>query len=267
MTDPFFVVGCPRSGTTLLSVLLDRHSRLCIPPETAFYTEIAPQIPFGAERKAAGKVLENWSRLPELELEPEDVLARLPERLHSPGPVLRAILELYAQSHGKVRCGEKTPQHLWHVPTILRQFSRARVICILRDGRDVALSLLAMPWWPLPRLEDAAAHWRHGAGLGAVFARLYPDQFRVVRYEDLIADPATTIRAIVEHIGEQFERTQLDPDIVSGVVLPRSFEWKAQALAKINPNGIKSRLARATPEHVTFLNRFLQTDLRELGYS
>src|SRR5438874_2009800 len=71
--DYFFVVGCLRSGTTLLSVLLDRYTRL-------------------------------WT--------------------------------FTRREATQARCGEKTPTHLTHVPAILRLFPHARVICMLRDGRD-----------------------------------------------------------------------------------------------------------------------------------
>src|SRR3989442_9370291 len=104
--DPFFIVGCPRSGTTLLSVLLDRHSRLCVPPETGFFAEVAPTLP---SRDAASllETLRGWPRLPELNLTPEVVVRRLGGRPASIAGVLTAILELYAEAEGKARCGEK----------------------------------------------------------------------------------------------------------------------------------------------------------------
>lgn len=71
---PFFIVGCPRSGTTLLSVLLDRHTRLCVPPETAFFDEIAPHLLHNNE--TLPEILRDWRRLGELNLDPEMILSR-----------------------------------------------------------------------------------------------------------------------------------------------------------------------------------------------
>ena len=58
-----FVVGCPRSGTTLLSVMLDRHSQLAMTPETSFYIEIAPRLE-DPRRPPLFELLAGWSRLP-----------------------------------------------------------------------------------------------------------------------------------------------------------------------------------------------------------
>src|SRR5882762_493692 len=102
----FFIVGYPRSGTTLLSVLLDRHTRLCVPPETAFFDEVAPSLILRSN-VILMRVLGNWKRLGELNLEPKMVRQRLGKGHSDPGEVLAAILDLYALSRGKVRCGEK----------------------------------------------------------------------------------------------------------------------------------------------------------------
>src|SRR5207245_2047460 len=91
----FFVVGFPRSGTTLLSVLLDRHSRLCVPPETAFFDQIAPALEC-CEDSVLLNVLGNWRRLPELGLEPEMVRRRLGKKNWNAADVFAAILDLYA---------------------------------------------------------------------------------------------------------------------------------------------------------------------------
>src|SRR5262249_35211663 len=87
-----FVVGCSRSGTTLLSVMLDRHSQLAMTPETGFYGEIAPRLaetgPTELERH-----LSQWSRLPELGLEPNAVVDHCGAN-RAPGQVFEVILRL-----------------------------------------------------------------------------------------------------------------------------------------------------------------------------
>src|SRR5262249_15875857 len=81
-----FVVGCSRSGTTRLSVMLDRHSRLAMTPETAFYSEIAPRLEEPG-RPPLHEILAGWYRLPELGLTPQAVVARCGGR-EAPGEVL-----------------------------------------------------------------------------------------------------------------------------------------------------------------------------------
>ena len=250
--DYFFIVGCPRSGTTLLSVLLDRHTRLCIPPETAFFDEVAPLLVPNDQNVLLG-VLRGWPRLGELNLEPEAVAKRLRNGKWRPADVLAAILDLYAVAQIKARCGEKTPQHLMHVQTILTQFPGAKIICMLRDGRDAALSLSSMPWWPKGSLESAADMWILSSRLTRTFALQYPDQFRIVRYEDLVTDPKQELASVMDYLSETFEPVQLQTDSPSAVVLPRSLGWKRDALGPVNPIHVSQRRNTATARELAFL--------------
>ena len=74
-TQVFFIVGCPRSGTTLLSVLLDRHPNICVMPETNFFNEIAPYLN-GIDYSTLQNILDQWSRLKELNLNREKIFLR-----------------------------------------------------------------------------------------------------------------------------------------------------------------------------------------------
>ena len=242
----FFIVGCPRSGTTLLSVLLDRHSRLCVTPETGFYDEIAPRL----------SRLHTWRRLPELGLTPEEVPTE--------GNVLEAILDLYAKKRGKARSGEKTPQHLLHVPEILRDFPDAKIVCIIRDGRDNALSLHAMPWWR-GSLRSAAKLWAKCARLAAQYAA--HDAFLLVRYEDLVADSRGVLSRVMAHLGETFEESQLDVRVSSATVLPRSLEWKGQALQPIDANEPGRRRSEATARQIAVIEAIAGRELQLHGYA
>jgi hypothetical protein len=265
---PFFIVGCPRSGTTLLSVLVDRHSRLCVPPETAFFDDVAPRLaPRGAASGHLLQVLRGWRRLAELGLEPEAVLRRLPDGPAAPGAVLAAILGLYAERQGKVRCGEKTPQHLPHVPTILREFPGAKILCLLRDGRDAALSMNAMPWWAPQDLASAARLWTRSVRLADRFVRRYPGQFLVVRYEDLVTAPQRVLSSAMQHLGETFEERQVATELASHVVLPRSLGWKGRALGAIEAGQVGRRRAEATAAERAFLERIHARELRRPGYA
>jgi hypothetical protein len=266
--DYFFVVGCPRSGTTLLSVMLDRHTHLSVPPETAFFTEVAPRLWY---RRRAGvlRLLRRWPRLAELQLDPEAVVGRMATpwgKKPVAAELLAAILDLYAERTGKPRCGEKTPYHLPHVPTILRFFPDARVICMLRHGRENALSLRSMPWFR-GDLRTAAKAWIENARLMETFARRYPERFQIVRYEELASDPAGTVTKVMDFLGERFESQQISSAVRSDVVLPRSMSWKGQALEAVDTSAIDRRSRNANAEELAFLESSLRDDLVRLGYA
>jgi hypothetical protein len=259
----FFVVGFPRSGTTLLSVLLDRHSRLCVPPETGFFDEIAPQLSEGND-SALMTALENWRRLPELGLEPEMVRNQLQKKQWNSGDVLAAILDAYALRQQKTRPGEKTPQHLLHVPAILEFFPQARIICLLRDGRDASLSLVDMPWgWSL---RAAAELWQRYLRLMEEFQTLFSDNFMVLSYEQLVAAPDETMKSVMDFLSESFEPQQLNSDTPSKVVLSRSMLWKGKSLEPIDVRCADRRRVQASRENLELLERILRDDLRRYGF-
>jgi hypothetical protein len=262
---PFFIVGCPRSGTTLLSVLLDRHSRLCVPPETAFYDEIVPLLDSPDDQRFL-EVLRRWSRLSELDLTPEAVLRRLRGQQRTPAQVLSAILSLYADQRHKHRCGEKTPQHLPHVPVILRDFPESKIFCLLRDGCETVGSLMAMPWWKPRTLAAAADLWSSSVRLAETFSLQHPDRFFIVRYEDLVTRPSDTLTFVLSCLAETFEPGQLLPVMPSNVVLPRSMEWKGQALGPVTADHIGLRSGGLPPAELDFLRAKMTPELRRHGY-
>ncbi len=180
--------------------------------------------------------------------------------------LLAAILDLYAERAGKPRCGEKTPYHLPYVPAILRLFPDARVICMLRDGRENALSLSSMPWFR-GDLRAAARAWIENARLMETFVRRDPQRFLIVRYEALAADPAGTVTKVMDFLGESFEPQQISPAARSEVVLPRSMPWKGQALEAVDTSAVDRRSRNANAEELAFLESSLRDGLVRLGYS
>ena len=147
--EPVFVVGARRSGTTLLATLLDRHSRLAVPPETHFFGHfrrcIGRDLGATQHQDLVNEFLTN-RRARDMKLDPAGLLSRFSQYPADLAHLLRASLEEYAGAMGKPRAGEKTPGHLEFVPAILEWFPRARVICIVRDGRAAVLSTARLGW-------------------------------------------------------------------------------------------------------------------------
>ena len=150
--DPIFIVGAPRSGTTLLRAMLSRHPRVGLSDETYYlYTVYQRCRAFGdlanpANRKALIESYTATQRVQQLEID----LSRLRDRLMAEGTSYPAfcatLLQCYAEAQGKTRAGEKTPAHARYVNTLLEWYPNARVIHLVRDARDVCASLSNMPW-------------------------------------------------------------------------------------------------------------------------
>ena len=208
------VVGAPRSGTTPLRFMLDSHPELAIPPETGFLSIASNFERKGdADRERFISALitypegsPNW---PDFEISEKIFraeLARLSPFTISDG--YRTFYRLYADRFGKPRWGDKTPLYCLDLPLIRRFLPETRFIHIIRDGRDVALSLRRMWFSPGNAIETLAAYWRECV-LAARSGGLGRSDYLEVRYEALILNTPETLRKICTFIELDYDSSML----------------------------------------------------------
>lgn len=215
---PFFVVGADRSGTTLLRLYLNAHPHLAIPSESWFLIDLfrafpdpMPLAPDDVERTIAivtghRRYRDGW-HVP---------AAALRERLRAAAPPTPAtfvdtLFRLEVGAAKSVRWGDKTPEYVSHVAAIEQHFPRAQFVHIVRDGRDVFLSLSQRRWkdrgwspFEIGRYWSAAVK-----DAAAAEARLGPERFLRVRYEDLVLDTEATLEGVCAFLGVPFEPVML----------------------------------------------------------
>jgi hypothetical protein len=235
------IVGSPRSGTTLLRVMLDAHSQLAIPPETGFlalgdtFTGKGDKLrdSFFDAIVSYGEPLPSW---PDFEIPVEDFRAVLDQI--TPFNVTdgyRAFYQLYATRRGKARWGDKTPIYCLHLNKIRRVLPEARFVHIIRDGRDAALSLRRMWFSPGWEIETQASYWRECV-LAARRAGMSHDDYLEVRYEELIQNTEETLKSVCAHVDLNFEREMLN------------YYQRA-------PERLKEHKGRSLPDGTTFLTQ------------
>lgn len=213
--SPFFIFGCPRSGTSLLSTMLGTHPNLAIPYESHLYNGIYPAIRRYADlrhpRTRALLVAEilrtehirRWTPAPSL-TETLETITRYD--FHG---IVDGLLRAWASSQGKSRWGEKTPQHTLCWRTILPGFARMQVIHVIRDGRDVALSYKKAFFGP-KHVYALAHRWQQYLAAAEEARAFMGDKaFLQVRYEDLLASPEQELRRICDFLGEEFSPAML----------------------------------------------------------
>ena len=204
-----FVVGMNRSGTTLLRMMLDAHPELTIPPETHFVPDLIQATKRrGATPEDAMGAIASHREWGDFGFSDEEMLARLRAlpRLE-PGPAVRSFYEAYAERAGKPRWGEKTPNYVSKMRQIQRFLPEARFVHVIRDGRDVALSVLDRTVKDIDA-ADVAKRWRRKISK----ARDAAPQLRhyiEVRYEDLILDTEPALRRVCDHIALGFDDAML----------------------------------------------------------
>lgn len=216
LRKPFYIVGSPRSGTTLLQAMLASSTEIYIPPETHFF-DIArqqkwlPGTPISEDEFE--RFLEairvrscNRNELPVqwtlLEQELRDT-----DRTHA--ALFNALLNhIRVQRHPSCRIGEKTPGHLLFAEYLLDHHQESQIINVIRDPRDVVVSHSeAFDSHPL----HTAIRWRRNYQIHLKLARKFsPLRYTTVKYEDLVTNPEQQIKRLCEFLGQKFDQKMLN---------------------------------------------------------
>jgi Sulfotransferase family len=212
---PVFVVGCPRSGTTVLyHMLLSAGGFAVYRSESNVFNLLVPRFRGMRSARDRRELMDAWSRSRLFRvsgLDAAQIKARVMEECHSGGEFLRIVMGEIAQNQGVDRWADCTPEHLLSMAEIKRQIPEALFIHIIRDGRDVALSYLKQGWaHPLPwdakeQLDITGLYWNWIVGKGRESGRALGADYREVRFEDLAARPRETLAWLSKFIDHDLD--------------------------------------------------------------
>jgi hypothetical protein len=269
VSAPLLVLGVRRSGTTLLRVILDRCSELAVPDESYVVPQLAHRHGGAVDPDAFVDDLRRLPRLRELGISPDDVARRLTTGMTT-GAAIGAIFETYAAARGKPRWGDKTPLYMQHLGLLEGLFPEARFVHLVRDGRDAALSFLAMPagvvtrTWAHPRdAAGFACQWRTEVEAAcSLGVRVGPERYLEVRYERLVAAPEETIRTVCAFAALPYEPAMID---YAGTVDLRDKPHQ-QRLAQPPTAGVRDWRTEMAPADVIAFEAIAGDLLRRLGY-
>lgn len=220
--NPFlFVVGTPRSGTTMLKRMLAAHPLVAMTRETHWIPGIYERRRGLSESGAVTlKTLDKLFRHPRFEqIRPrrermERWLARKPEMTYA--QLVTKLFDRYGAREGKPLVGDKTPTYVSRIPTLAGLWPAARFIHLVRDGRDVLLSLRGwrkldkaaghFETWRDDPVVTAALWWKALVGLGREDgSRLAQGHYVEVRYESLVAQPESHCRDLAKFLGLPYD--------------------------------------------------------------
>ena len=205
MTDPFFVVGSPRSGTTLLVNFLNKHDQVFVPPETAFFVHLEK---YGYSKlrytsRAGAEFIAKY-----LKSKPATLLGlpafyefeKFEGHCSSWGDVFMSILYSVPGSTSALR-GEKTPHHLRSARLIHDCFPAAKFISVVRDGRAVVNSRIKHPNWSSDVVE-ASVRWTTDANWEFLLGEICGEENVLrVHYESFLKEPEFIEARLLEFIG------------------------------------------------------------------
>lgn len=208
---PFFLVGADRSGTTLLRLMVNAHSQLHVPRESWFLSVLLDALPLDRplssnEVDTAIEVIRTHERWRDWEIGDEELRARL-NSLTEPllTEVVDAVFRLSGERAGKYYWGDKTPAYVRDMDRLGALFPRAKFIHVVRDVRDVCLSLSKV-WWHGHTFKEWARYWSEAveAGIASGY-RLGQERYLEVRYEDLVLHDERELVRVCRFLDVQFE--------------------------------------------------------------
>jgi hypothetical protein len=201
------VVGVPRSGTTLLRMMLDAHPELAIPPETGFLPALADLDAGTDPREAAWQIISGFHTWPDFALDADVLRKAVQDAPPTAADAARAFYRLYAERFGKPRYGDKTPTYGTDIDRIGSLLPEARFLHIIRDGRDVVSSVRGLWFRPGDSIESCAQDWATRLARTRALGSQLP--YLEVRYEQLVVQPADTLHAICRFLELTFDDRML----------------------------------------------------------
>ena len=273
-TDPFFIVGVHRSGTTLLRYLLNSSPRIYIPPESDFIPRFFLKQPLNeldekTTDKLLGIVFERYRFVKEWEAE-RPVSHSFYRQMNpkTPAGFLDHLYGCYAEQKGAVRWADKTPIYSSYIDLIHQIFPQAKFIHIIRDGRDAILSMLDK--WEHREIHVdiyfAARNWLRrirqaqvsGKKLGGV-------QYHELFYESLVNQPEHEMRSICNFLEEPFVSEMLTHhQWAKNQIEPGSFHDAVRR--PVNKNRIGRWQQEMSAADLRLVERVAGPLLQELGY-
>lgn len=258
----------------MFRLMFDSHPDMAVPGESHFIPDLwrhrrsySIRGQLDARRLAADVM-----RTPHFRLwgVPEETMWRRVQRLDHPefADVIAAAFCAYADHHGKVRWADKTPIYVLSIPLLAELFPTARFIHLIRDGRDVALSYLSVPWGPSTPWA-AARKWRRDVAAGRRAGQILgPSRYMEIRYERLVRDPRDVLDETCSFAGLCFDEKMLDFHRDAGGRIqspPDGMPFHARA-AEPPTSGARDWRTQMPPSDLRAFEAVAGELLEELGY-
>jgi len=270
---PVFVLGSVRSGTTLLyHMLLSSGGFAVYRTESHAINLLEPRFGSLSKRGNRQKLMKAWlaSKLFQVSgLDAARIEKKVLEECSNGGNFLRLVMEEIAHTQGLERWADCTPEHLAFLPRIKETIPDALIVHIIRDGRDVALSLEKQNWIkPLPwdrnrPLIAGAAYWDWIVRKGRRDGRELGNHYCEVRFEDLIGNPRVVLSRLSGFIEHDLDYDRIQKSGIGSVSEPNT-SFSPGAEGSFNPIGRWRE--SLSEEELARLEGMIGDTLNELGY-
>lgn len=213
--QPFFIFGSPRSGTSLLSHMIDSHEHLVVPNESLIFKMFSSSLAAYGDLSQlenqkkllrdilATRVIRYWLPIPKF--------AEVLSLIKQPGfaGVIEALICSRAPEKDLLAWGEKSPGHVFYWTDIKAAYPNAKVIHIIRDGRDVASSIIKARMGPKTYYAAANMWCDYLEGIQKIKQDCAAEDFIEIRYEDLLSEPRHNLQKICDTLNVDYSESML----------------------------------------------------------
>jgi len=233
------IVGYPRSGTTLISENLSRHKDIAISPETHFFSYYFSDYHILSLRRRYQRFLLSH-HLNDLSIS-KDNLVRLFSDLSSLNKrkLFLNLLDQHIKSneeqkpYQKLYIGEKSPDHLLSIREIIRLFPNVKIINMVRDPRDVYLSISKLKWSP-HQVTVFSLRWKYFIRKAMQYQREYPNNVLTVKFEKYISNNTKVHERVCKWLDLDIKRFSKCGKTTAFTFNSLREPWKGNAVLSIN---------------------------------
>jgi hypothetical protein len=287
--EKVFILGNPRSGTSLFRLMLNAHPQIISPPECGFlhwwfskYKDWCSNdntsdrvLEFLADVKSSKKI-EDWN------LDFDNLKQKI--KTHNPknyAELVELVYLLFAEQKGKVPSivADKNNYYINHLNDLKEIWPDAKYILVVRDGRDVACSYLNMeklltnsPYKPKlsTDIKTIAKEWlANNQNILNFSESLHENQFMAIRYEDFVTESELYLTKVCNFLGLNFESNMLDYFIKNAKQQDEptsTLDWKKKTLEKPDENNIGKYKIELQKESVEEFNTIAKEILQKFNY-
>ena len=274
MKAPVFIVGCPRSGTSFLyHLLLSAGGFAEFRTQMNVFDVLEPIYGDLGNRKNKQRMMKDWLQSKAFRvsgLDAAEIEAKIMAECHGAGDFLRIVMEEVARKQGVERWADSTPTNVPHMFRIMREFPDARIVHIIRDGRDVALSLdkrewsRPLPWEKNKSLLAAGLYWEWIVKKGRKNGTELGPGYMEVRYEQLVSEPREALAKLATFLGHDLDYDRIQRASVGSVKNPLTSFKEDLKEGKFSPVGRWKD--KFPPEELAQFESLVGEYLQELGY-
>jgi len=271
---PFFIVGSGRSGSTLLRLILCAHSQVSIPPETYFIAPLIEQLPINQELdkeqiSLAIEIMTDHYRWADMMMSKEDLVSNVPKGMPLYiSDLLDIVYEYHLDRDDKQIWGDKTPPYIAIVPQLLELYPNAKIIFLVRDGRDVTKSFQATGWYGT-WLHENTREWKDAVLRCKQFTDALPNiDIYEVKYENLVLDTEETVRNLCDYLSIEYESEMLDWGAeLEGKIPAREAHIHTKVSRKPGKGDVYRWKNEMSKRELLVVESFIFSELKSAGYT